>query len=96
VSKVIHIIGRPDIKGQVVERLRRKEIDEINGQLREREQLTKDNGQVWNTKELARDFDVLQFLAPFIQVRRKEDRKVGIMSFQHMPRYYWGFEEDGN
>jgi hypothetical protein len=50
--------------------------------------------QVWNTEQLREEFEVTAFLAPFVQVRRKADGVVGVMTFLHSPRYYWGFEAE--
>lgn len=50
-------------------------------------------GQCWDTKELQRDFDVLEFRAPFVIVRRKADQRLGSLLFVHSPRYYFNFEE---
>jgi hypothetical protein len=51
-------------------------------------------GQVWNTDELARDFEVLGFLAPYVAVRRKADAQVGSLAFQHDPRFYFALSPD--
>jgi hypothetical protein len=48
---------------------------------------------VWNGAELARDFDVLGFVAPLVVVRRKPDGKLGSHLFGHHPRYYFAFQE---
>lgn len=66
----------------------------INALAGEREKLEQQYGQVWDSDELSRDFDVLAFLAPYVAVRRRSDGKAGTLLFQHSPRYYWGFEED--
>lgn len=50
-------------------------------------------GRVWNGAELARDFDVLGFVAPLVVVRRKPDGKLGSHLFGHHPRYYFAFQE---
>jgi len=49
---------------------------------------------VWDTQELQRDFDVLGFMAPFVVVTRKADGKKGSLTFQHSPRFYYGFQAD--
>ena len=41
-------------------------------------------GQVWNTSELAYDFEVLKIAAPFAIVKRKADNRMSLM-FQHHP-----------
>lgn len=51
-------------------------------------------GQVWDTKELQQDFEVISFLAPVVMVKRKSDQKLGMMEFVHMPRFYFKFAED--
>lgn len=80
------------------EAIRRELVKEIAGQIKnhdqEREQLEKENGKVWNTDELTRDFDVLGFMAPYVIVRNKRTGKKGSLIFQHYPRYYWGWIED--
>lgn len=73
---------------------RRAMAQEINERALDREALEKAHGQVWNTEELRRDFEVQGFLAPFCIVHRRSDGAVGTLSFQHDPRFYWGFEED--
>ena len=50
------------------------------------------HGQVWDTQELERDFEVIGFLAPFVGVRRRSDGVVGSLLFQHWPRFYFRFE----
>lgn len=75
------------------EALRRLLVGEINSYPTERAALEAQYGQIWNTEELTRDFNVLGFLAPFVRVVRKADGMRGLMSFQHRPRYYFCFEE---
>lgn len=50
--------------------------------------------QRWDTQELARDFEVIGFMAPFVVVRRKSDGAKGSMEFTHSPRFYFNFVED--
>lgn len=76
------------------EALRRTQWAEINAAPRAREVLEPEYGQVWNTEELARDFEVLGFLAPYVVVRRKADGQVGSLAFQHDPRLYFGWAPD--
>jgi len=52
------------------------------------------HGRVWDTVELAQDFEVLGFAAPFVVVRRRADQRLGSLLFQHEPRFYFAFEED--
>jgi hypothetical protein len=49
------------------------------------------DGQTWTTEELQRDFDVVAFQAPFVEVRRKSDGAVGSLRFDHSPRVYYDF-----
>lgn len=73
------------------ENIRRQMTKEINSEKAEREALEQKYGQVWDTEELKRDFSVISFLAPFIGVTRNSDGVKGALTFQHWPRYYWGF-----
>lgn len=59
-----------------------------------RAQLEKDVGQVWDTDELCRDFEVEGFGAPFVVVTRKADNVRGSLEFTHMPRFYFSFAVD--
>lgn len=76
------------------EAIRRQMVDEINSQASERAEMEAKHGQVWNTEELQRDFEVEGFMAPFVVVRRKSDGQRGSLLFQHMPRYYYEFKEE--
>lgn len=60
----------------------------------ERPELESEHGEVWDTQELQRDFEVLGFMAPFVVVIRKADRQKGSLMFQHSPRFYYDFEPD--
>ena len=73
---------------------RRALVAVINSQAAERAALEERYGRVWNTSELANDFEVLEFVAPLVVVRRKADDKQGSLMFQHFPRYYFAFRED--
>jgi hypothetical protein len=70
---------------------RRQRVAEINARPGSREALEAQHGQVWNTDELSRDFEVVGFMAPFVVVRSKCDGKKGSLEFQHQPRFYFGF-----
>ena len=76
------------------EAARRALVAEINCELAERATLETRYGRVWNTAELANEFEMLGFAAPFAVVKRKADNKVGSLMFQHHPRYYFSFQED--
>jgi len=64
---------------------------ESNNEITERQRLEKEYGQVWNTKELSADFEVLGFMAPYVVVKRNSDGAKGDMQFQHLPRFYFNF-----
>ncbi len=76
------------------EQIRRNRIVEINAEPGSREALEAHYGQVWDTQQLAADFDVIGFLAPYIVVKRKSDGGKGSLEFQHHPRFYFNFVED--
>ena len=76
------------------EETRRTLLVQVNSQPAERAELEARHGQVWNTSELATDFEVLGFAAPFVVVQRKADHKLGSLLFQHCPRYFFAFQED--
>jgi hypothetical protein len=76
------------------EPIRRAQLVEINAAPGSRETLEAKHGQVWNTEELARDFEVVGFLAPYVVVRRKADGQLGSLAFQHNPRCYFSFQAD--
>ena len=68
-------------KTDATEATRRRLEVEINSQATERSGLEAYHGQVWNAAELARDFVVLGFAAPFVVVRRRADQKLGSLLF---------------
>ena len=73
---------------------RRARVAEINAEPGSREALEAQHGQVWDTKEMSRDFEALGFAAPFIVVRRRSDGKRGALEFQHNPRFYYVWMEE--
>jgi hypothetical protein len=74
------------------EAIRRQQLVQINANPGSREELEAAHGQVWDTQELARDFTVLGFMAPYCVVQRKLDGQKGSLMFQHNPRLYFCFE----
>ncbi len=76
------------------EPIRRQRLAEINTEPGSREVLEAQYGQVWDTQELGRDFEVLGFMAPFVVVRRKSDGVRGSLEFQHHPRFYFNFQPE--
>ena len=75
------------------EAVRHQLLAEINAEPGSRNALEALHGQVWNTEELSRDFEVLGFGAPVIAVVRKSDGVKGSLFFQHRPRFYFNFKE---
>ena len=63
----------------------------INASPRSRELLESEFGPVLDPTELARQFEVLGFRAPFVVVRRNSDQQLGSFLFQHHPRLYFSF-----
>ena len=76
------------------ETIRRALVAEINSHPQSRQDLEVLHGQVWDTAELARDFEVLRFAAPFVEVIRKKAQQSGSLEFQHSPRFYYDFKPD--
>jgi hypothetical protein len=82
------------------EDLRRRRLVEINSTIEsndvmaERKRLEAQHGQIWDATQLAKDFDVLGFMAPYVVVRRKSDERKGSLEFQHLPRFYFNFVLD--
>jgi len=72
---------------------RRALVAEINSGDADRAELERKYGQVWNTEELSRDFEVTGFMAPFVVVKRKSDGVKGSLMFRHSPRFYFNFEK---
>ena len=76
------------------ENIRRKMTASINAVEGSREFLEQRHGQVWDTSELQRDFEVLGFMSPLCVVRRRSDGTRGSIYFQHQPRFYYGFQPE--
>ena len=76
------------------ESIRRQRLAEINAEPGSRVAMEAEHGQVWDTSELTRAFDVLGFMAPVVVVRRKSDEVRGSLEFQHSPRFYFRFVAD--
>jgi hypothetical protein len=74
------------------EPIRRERLVEINSEPGTREALEAQYGKVWTTDELAEDFEVIGFMAPFCVVRRRSDGVKGSLEFQHQPRLYFTFK----
>lgn len=59
----------------------------------ERKRLQEIHGDVWNTQEIQEIFTIHGFGSPFVAVTRKSDGARGSLEFQHMPRFYFNFQE---
>jgi hypothetical protein len=77
-----------------IEDVRRALLHEINAEPAQRSIIEHRHGRVWSAAELAKDFQVLGFAAPFVVVRRKADNQLGSLLFQHYPRYFFAYQED--
>lgn len=91
----IKMLRRPFVEDiDLSENARRAKTAELNNNPKTREELEAEHGtgNVWDTEELKRDFNVQGFLAPYVGVTRKADGQEGLLSFQHHPRFYWGFK----
>jgi hypothetical protein len=76
------------------ENIRRQMLVDAKSDAADREELAAKYGQVWDAEELANEFEVFGFIAPFIAVRRKSDGVNGSIKFQHRPRFYFSFVQD--
>lgn len=74
------------------ESIRKELLATINAEPGSREALEAEHGQVWDTRQLGDDFDVLGFMAPVVVVRRTSDGQKGSLFFQHSPRFYFDFQ----
>jgi hypothetical protein len=74
------------------EAIRREQLAAINAEPGNRESLLAIHGQVWDTRQLAEDFEVIGFMAPYVVVRRRADGVKGSLTFQHSPRFYFDFQ----
>ncbi len=95
--KMEHDMNHQDASSNVTstidstENARRERLEEINSEPGSRPALEAKHGQVWDTTELQLDFRVIGFLAPFIQVQRRDNGEDGSMEFQHDPRFYFNY-----
>ena len=58
-----------------------------------RAKLEAEYGQVWNTEEVQKDFEVTGFLSPMCFATRRADGVKGALRFTHNPRFYFDFQE---
>jgi len=60
----------------------------------ERTRLESAHGRVWDAEQLAQQFEVLGFMAPYVVVKRRSDGRKRSLEFQHSPRFYFNFLPD--
>ena len=87
------VVVASDEDGYFDER-RRLMVREVNSNPKRRRELEQLGNEVWDTEELARDFAVLGFRAPFVVVERYSDGARGSLMFQDDPRFYFDFRTD--
>lgn len=58
---------------------------------KDRLQLEQENGQVWDEPRLARDYEVIGKIIPFVIVIERVSGLRGTLLFQDSPRYYFSF-----
>ena len=76
------------------ESIRRERLAEINAEPGSRAALEAQYGQVWDTPELRRDYEVLGFMAPLVVVRRRSDGVRGSLEFQHDLRFFFNWQPE--
>ena len=64
-------------------------LERFHTQPRGRAELERVYGPVWDEQELLRDFEVLGFTSEVVEVRRKSDGLLGVLSYQDNPRFYF-------
>lgn len=69
------------------------EVDRAGTEATERARLEAQygKGNVWDTDEVRKLYEVEGFMAPFCVVRRLSDGQRGSLEFQHHPRFYFNF-----
>jgi len=78
------------------ETIRQERFAEINIVPGSREDLERRYGQVWDTDQLAEEFQPIGFMAPLIVVHRRSDGAKGSLEFQHHPRFYFNWQPHDN
>ena len=46
------------------------------------------------TDQATERFEFISFCAPFVRVRERATGKLGYLTFDHMPRFYYDWQED--
>ena len=65
--------------------------DETDTSPDSREALEAKYGKVWDDAEFAEDFEIIEFKAPVVLVRRRWDAKQGSVEYQDHPRFYFNW-----
>lgn len=89
--------GKPGMGESMIdetEDIRRAMQADLNSNAGERSALEAQHGKVWALDELRVEFEILQFAAPFVIVKRLSDGVRGSVKFQHSPRFYFEFHEE--
>lgn len=89
-SRNVTVIADP------TEKLRRVMVAALNAKPGDRAELEDMWGQVWDTDQLTRDFQVVSFCAPFINAIQRATGKKCTLLFQHEPRFYFDLQESEN
>ena len=78
------------------EQARRVMVAEINRDPGGPMELAEKHGVIYAMDKLRQSFEVIEFSAPFVSVRRRCDGVKGTLEFQHWPRYYYDFVPEGD
>ena len=68
------------------EAIRRERLAEINAEPGSREALEAEHGQVWDTEQLTKDFEVIGFLGPVRGCAPQGGRREGVAGVPAQPR----------
>jgi hypothetical protein len=82
------------IKVDDTEDLRRHRLAQLNGESRDKANLTAKHGKIWDHNEVRTEFVLKQFMAPYVVARRISDGQMGTLEFIHSPRFYFNWEAD--
>jgi len=77
-----------------IDESRRVLADIIESEKMDRAALEARYGEVWDPAAWVAEFELLGFQGSVVVVRRKSDNRVGSLLYQHLPRFYFWFEED--
>jgi hypothetical protein len=87
-------LNSDEVSDAAVDALRRAEQIRINALAADRTRLEERYGRVWTLLDVTAEFEILQFAAPLIVVKRRSDGALGTFYFQHQPRFYFDFSLD--